>query len=488
MANNKDMEYSSEISKVRKVQFSIMSPDEIRRRSVVEVTTDKSYSGMVPVVEGLFDTRMGVLDEGLICPTDKLNSKMCPGYFGHIELARPVFHIHFIETVRKILHCICYNCGNLLITERKFINNLIKKKSKGRWDEIFSHITGKLNKGDLRCGDYCEHGCGKLQPKKYVRSEVAKISGEWENKDTGNHTTYFYADYVLRIFRKLSDKDCEILGFNTNWAKPEWMICQVLPVPPPAVRPSVQQDNNQRKEDDLTHKLTDIIKKNDSLRQKIQDGNNEQRIIDDYTDVLQFHVATLIDNEIPGIPPAAQRTGRPLKSVIQRLKTKEGRIRGNLMGKRVDFSARSVITPDPNIDINELGVPYEIAMNLTYPDIVTPYNIDICREYVKNGPDAYPGAKSVKQNGRVTSLKYGNKDDIKLNYGDVINRHLINGDVVLFNRQPSLHKMSMMAHRVKVMPFSTFRLNVSVTSPYNADFDGRLFKTIYGLKTFTESF
>ena len=122
------------------------------------------------------------------------------------------------------------------------------------------------------------------------------------------------------------------------------------------MRPSVRQEGQQRMEDDLTHKMIDIMKTNKTLQNKI-DNNANQQIIDEWTYVLQYHIATLIDNEIPNMAPAQQRSGRPLKSIRQRLKTKEGRIRGNLMGKRVDFSARSVITPDPNISVGELGVP-----------------------------------------------------------------------------------------------------------------------------------
>ena len=149
------------------------------------------------------------------------------------------------------------------------------------------------------------------------------------------------------------------------------------------------------------------------------------------------------------------------------------------MGKRVDFSARSVITPDPNISINELGVPLKIAMNLTFPEKVNHYNKERLTDAVRNGPNNYIGAKFVrktKENNRPVILKEENLETIANNLedGDVVERHLQNGDYVLFNRQPSLHKMSMMAHRVRVMPYNTFRLNIAVTPSYNADFDGKL--------------
>ena len=146
------------------------------------------------------------------------------------------------------------------------------------------------------------------------------------------------------------------------------------------------------------------------------------------------------------VPQQAQRTGRPLKTITERFKGKEGRIRGNLMGKRVDFSARTVITVDPNINIDQYGIPMEIAMNMTYPEVVTKYNIEQIKKLVINGPDVYPGAISVEKkegvcNGRpapcTITLKYVDRDKIELNYGDIVHRHLQDGDIGFFNRQPS---------------------------------------------------
>ena len=262
------------------------------------------------------------------------------------------------------------------------------------------------------------------------------------------------------------------MGLSRYWCRPDWMICTILRIPPPQVRPSVVQDNNQRSEDDLTHKLFDIIKNDKTLQQKIE-GNSSKNVIDEMTNVVQYHVATLVDNEIPGVAPSAQRSGRPLKSIQQRLGGKEGRIRYNIQGKRVEFSARSVITPDPNLSVAEIGVPLEIAMNLTSPERVTPYNLDKLYKLIQNGADKWPGAKTiVRADGRMISLKHVNTKELVLYNGDVVNRHLLDNDILLFNRQPTLHKMSMMGHRVKVLPYKTFRMNVLVTRPYNADFDG----------------
>jgi DNA-directed RNA polymerase II subunit RPB1 len=235
-------------------------------------------------------------------------------------------------------------------------------------------------------------------------------------------------------------------------------------------------DSSARSEDDLTHQLAMIIRHNNNLKRQEQNGA-PTHIINEFAQLLQFHIATYFDNDLPGQPRATQRSGRPIKSICQRLKAKEGRIRGNLMGKRVDFSARTVITPDPNINIDELGVPWSIALNLTYPETVTPYNMERLKELVEYGPHPPPGKTGAKyiirEDGQRLDLRFLKKSsDRHLELGYKVERHMNDGDFVLFNRQPSLHKMSIMGHRIRIMPYSTFRLNLSVTTPYNADFDG----------------
>tara|TARA_Y100000389_G_scaffold183613_2_gene201283 strand:- start:3164 stop:7708 length:4545 start_codon:yes stop_codon:yes gene_type:complete len=453
------------------LQFSIMSPDEIRSNSVVEVSKHETYDKDVPVVKGLFDNRMGTTDMGKVCATCGLDNIGCPGHFGHIELARPVYNYHFIDITVKILKCVCFRCGKLRVNkESPSISELTNKSNKTRWNTIYE-MSSKIN----RCGQETEDGCGCIQPSRYKVDGISGIQGIW--KDIGSpsdsaQSQYFKAEYVKSLFEKISDEDSNLLGFSSNWCRPEWLICSALPVPPPAVRPSVKQGNSQRMDDDLTHKLAEIVKYNNQLKKKIESFAREE-IINDWYNMVVYHIITFINNEEPGISQSTHRSGRPLKAIQQRLKGKEGRLRSNLMGKRVDFSARSVITPDPNIDLDQLGVPIKIAMNLTYPEIANSFNIKELQEFVYTGPKEWPGAKSiVKKNGSKFLITENNKMNMKLEYGDTVNRHLVDNDYVLFNRQPSLHKMSMMGHRVKVMKGDTFRLNVSATSPYNADFDG----------------
>ena len=455
------------------LQFSIMSPEEIRKNSVVEITKHETYDKDVPVVKGLFDNRMGTTDMGKVCATCGLDNIGCPGHFGHVELARPVYNYHFLDITVKVLKCICFRCGKLRVNkESAAISELVNKSNKTRWNTIYE-MSSKIT----RCGQETEDGCGCIQPTRYKVDGISGIQAIW--KDVGlsgvngeAQSQYFTAEYVKSLFEKISDEDSNLLGFSSNWCRPEWLICSALPVPPPAVRPSVKQGNSQRMDDDLTHKLAEIVKYNNQLKKKIESFAREE-IINDWYNMVVYHIITFINNEEPGISQSTHRSGRPLKAIQQRLKGKEGRLRSNLMGKRVDFSARSVITPDPNIDIDQLGVPLKIATNLTYPEIVNSFNIKELQEFVYNGPKNWPGAKSiVKKNGNKFLITDNNKMNMKLEYGDTVNRHVVDNDYVLFNRQPSLHKMSMMGHRVKVMKGDTFRLNVSATSPYNADFDG----------------
>ena len=476
MSLYQDIDYNDTIEKVNKIQFSILSPEEIVKRSVAEIFTQETYENDNPKIGGLFDPRMGVLDNGKICPTDQLSNRLCPGYFGHIVLAKPVFYIHYLKYIINILQSICWKCSKLLIdpNHKDYKANIEMRSGSKR----FRYVNKQCRKVK-RCGDKNCNGCGNVAPNtiKKELNAIGRLVAIWKSKKSDDQQKdikfYWDATYVLKMFKRITDEDIENLGLSTIWSRPEWLICTVFGVSPPSVRPSVRSDNNSRMEDDLTHKLCDIVKTNRTLKYKLEQ-NAPKKIIDEWYQLLQYHIATFVDNTIPGIPPAQQRSGRSLKSIKERLKAKQGRVRGNLMGKRVDFSARSVITPDPNIGINQLGVPIKIAKNLTYPEIVTKFNITQLSTYVKNGYDKYPGVKSIKRkrDKKVVCLKVIDTDNYVLEIGDIVNRHLIDGDYVLFNRQPSLHKMSMMAHTVKVLPFNTFRLNVNVTTPYNADFDG----------------
>lgn len=455
-------------SKIIGLQFSILSAEEILKGSVAEITSKDTYDNSIPKISGVLDPRMGVLDDGLICPTDGLTNMLCPGYFGHITLAKPVFYMQFIDTIFKVLKCICFRCSKLKISKTKH-RALLNLPAHERFATVY-----QLASTIKRCGQVTDEGCCSKQPDSIVRGDLGRITATWNGPPVKLHV--FTPEVVLRCFRRISDEDVFFLGLNPTWSRPDWMICQVLAVPPPAVRPSVRVNSQQRSEDDLTTSIINIVKANKLLAEKI--ANNSDNI-DMYAQLLQYHVATMVDNNIHRVDSIALRSNRPLKSIKDRLNGKTGRVRGNLMGKRVDFSARTVITPDPNISVAQLGVPMKIAKNMTKPVVVNARNLQLVRQYVRNGPDQHPGAKIITSvNGtecylRNLSVESRNKKADELVYGDIVHRHLMDGDCVIFNRQPTLHRMSMMCHIAKVMPLGdTFRLNVAVTKPYNADFDG----------------
>ena len=257
------MSFEPIIKNVNGLQFSIMGPDEIRKHSVVEVTKNETYDKDTPVIKGLFDLRMGTTDMGKVCTTCGLKNTKCPGHFGHLELARPVYYYHFIDIVIKILKCVCCRCSKLLIDkDNTLVKNILKKNNKDRFNDIYN-LCSKIN----RCGQVTEDGCGCKQPSRFKLEGENGIHITWKDTDGDiqEKKEIISAEYVKSIFEKITDSDCRTLGFSTSWCRPEWLICTVLPIPPPAVRPSVKQGSSQRMDDDLTHKLSDIIKFNNQL-------------------------------------------------------------------------------------------------------------------------------------------------------------------------------------------------------------------------------
>ena len=272
-------------SRIIGIQFSILSPEEIRKCSVAEITSRDTYINNKPVFNGLFDPRMGVLEPGLICPTDGLDYMKTPGYFGHIELAKPVFYIQYLSTIQKILKCVCFKCSRLLVSKEKF-KQALTMASQARWKYVV-----ELVKNIKRCGEDTEDGCGCLQPKRYIKKDLSSLFAEWPNtNDEGveeNIIIPLTPELVLKIFKRISDEDVTFMGFSPLWSRPDWMICQVLAVPPPAVRPSVKHDAQQRSEDDLSHILVNIIKTNKTLQEKIQ-NNAPESLINEMSSFTSF--------------------------------------------------------------------------------------------------------------------------------------------------------------------------------------------------------
>jgi DNA-directed RNA polymerase beta' subunit len=609
--------------RIAQIRFGLMEPNEIKKMSAVEVKTADTYKDDGHAYkQGLMDPHMGVIEPGLVCPTDNCKYDESPGHFGHIALELPVIHIGFVNLIKTALKATCSKCSRILLHDTKNTHPSNPELSEQDYyrtrirDIQIKHGVGsteftkiikeveKVTTGTKR--GQCMH-CSAMQGK-IVLDKPTTFKEKLESQGAGK----------AEIERKLNPRDVRewlsaipsedliFIGMDKQ-NRPEWVVLKVLPVPPITVRPSITLDSGDRSEDDLTHKLVDVLRINQRLREN-RDTGAPQLIVEDLWELLQYHITTYFDNQTSGIPPARHRSGRTLKTLTQRLKGKEGRFRSNLSGKRVNFCARSVISPDPYLGVNEVGVPTKIAKELTVPIRVTTRNREQMRQMILRGPDVHPGVnyiirgdnRRVRINQRsrlinagfrchnpecseettlrpdmhqclpapnflpglvikpeillsidgtsetnyivddeatLSNLRGEDSDGLplpeddpraKLHYrwmhelsqadnphpephpehldiscphcgspedewgdttrvedrlstldrngnpkpGLLVERHLIDGDVAIFNRQPSLHRMSMMVHEVRVMEGHTFRFNLAVCTPYNADFDG----------------
>ncbi|MEM0480709.1 MAG: DNA-directed RNA polymerase subunit A' [Candidatus Aenigmatarchaeota archaeon] len=426
------------LGRVISIEFSVLSPEMIKKMSVAKINKIDVYDEEgYPVEGGIMDPRLGTVDPGIRCRTCAGTYATCPGHFGHIELAKPVIHPLFVRHIYTILRAVCKNCKKVLT-----------KEEKPKVKEFLKSLPST-----------CPH-CKAKQPKiEFIRPYTFKIDDKEVDRE-----------WLREFLASIEDEELKKIGIRV---RPEWFILSVMLIPPVTVRPSIVLETGERSEDDLTHKLVDIVRINERFKETLEVGAPEF-IIKDLWELLQYHVATFYDNELSGIPPARHRSGRVLRTLSQRLETKEGRFRYNLLGKRTNFSARSVISPDPYLDIDEVGVPEILAIELTVPVVVNEENIEEIRKLILNG-EKWPGANYViAPDGTRIKIMDKNKEEIakRIAPGWIVERHLLNGDIVLFNRQPSLHRMSMMAHRVRVTSGKTFRINLCTTIPYNADFDG----------------
>ena len=610
--------------RIESIKFTLMDPNEIRKMSSVEVKTADTYKDDGhPFKQGLMDPKMGVIDPGVRCETCGNKHDECPSHFGHIALELPVMHIGFTNLIKTALKTTCNTCSKILLHDKPDTHPVDPEKSEQDYyrdkvkDVIIKHGVGStefkntIKDIEKECSSkkrtICMH-CGAEQGK-IMLDKPSTFKEKKDNK--GEHK--LNARDIREWLERIPDEHLIFLGMDKDAARPEWTIMKVLPVPPITVRPSITLDSGDRSEDDLTHKLVDVLRINQRLREN-RDAGAPQLIVEDLWELLQYHCTTYFDNQTSGIPPARHRSGRPLKTLAQRLKGKEGRFRSNLSGKRVNFCARTVISPDPNLGINEVGIPVQTAKELTVPIRVTSRNREQLRQMILRGPDVHPGVNYIIRGDRfrvriTDRTKYiwagfrclnpqchsGSEDEPYTGYrpdlnevlpapnflpglvlkqqkrrnsfgeleeewgvdldstlsnlrgederglplpeddpraaihhrwkwemenpneylpehlevtcphcgspeigdeygsaigtdiedrlsthdldgnprpGVVVERHLIDGDVALFNRQPSLHRMSMMVHEVRVMPGKTFRFNLADCTPYNADFDG----------------
>jgi len=604
--------------RIGSIGFTLMDPQEIRRMSSVEVKTADTYRDDGRAFkQGLMDPRMGVIEPNMICPTDNCKYDTSPGHFGHILLELPVIHIGFINNIKTALKSSCNTCGRALLHGKKETHPSNPALSEqDYWRDRVSDIMLKHGVGSsefTKVIKMIEKVCSgkKASICMHCQSEQGKImidkpstfKERFETKTGAKSERKLNPRDIREWLTRIPNDDLIFIGMDKA-NRPEWTVLRVLPVPPITVRPSITLDSGDRSEDDLTHKLVDVLRINQRLREN-RDSGAPQLIVEDLWELLQYHITTYFDNQTSGIPPARHRSGRPLKTLTQRLKGKEGRFRSNLSGKRVNFCARSVISPDPYLGINEVGVPEKVAMELSVPIRVNSRNREQMRQMILRGPNKHPGVNYVvRPDGRrvritdrskfinsgfrclnpdclpensmrpdlnaamfapnflpglvVKEHKTKNLDgsvdetfivdlektllnlegidihgkplkddnpegilqqrwiwerehglgvahpdhheiecphcgspineydertrlfdrletidsDGNPKEGNVVERHLIDGDVSIFNRQPSLHRMSMMVHEVRVMKGHTFRFNLAVCTPYNADYDG----------------
>ncbi|KAL4425069.1 hypothetical protein ABPG77_010383 [Micractinium sp. CCAP 211/92] len=482
--------------KIKQIHFGVMSPAEIVNTAEFHVYERALYKmpERRPQPNGVLDPRLGVSNKRAICETCGQALADCTGHFGYIRLELPVFHIGYFKNTVQILQAICKCCSRVLLPEeerRRMLRMLRNPKiERTQREGVFKRLLDRCKRVRQcpRCGSdngVVKKATGSLKIVHDPYSKNVKLfnmyRGEFE--EAAKHNEILGANLgkvvddlhpvrVLQLFSAIPQEDCELLDLA---GRPEDLLMTALPVPPVCIRPSVEMDAGAgSNEDDITMKLMQIVEVNNILRQGLEKGLPIVNLMENW-DFLQIQCAMYINSDLPGLSSMYQMPGKPMRGFVQRLKGKSGRFRGNLSGKRVDFSGRTVISPDPNLRVDEVCVPQLMALVLTYPERVTEHNIEKLKQRVLNGTSQWPGANFILfPSGDKVFLKFGDRRRIasELKIGDIVERHLDHGDVVLFNRQPSLHRMSIMAHRARVMPWRTLRFNECVCAPYNADFDG----------------
>jgi DNA-directed RNA polymerase subunit A' len=432
--------------KIGEIKFALLSPEQIKKVSVAKVVTPELYDiDGYPVDGGLMDLRLGAVDPGVRCRTCGGRIKECLGHPGSIDLAKAVMHLKYIPLIELGLRCFCQECGKLMLQEKD-----LEKYSPSE--------RAKKAKDNKKC-PHCQANQEKIK--------IDKPTSFYKGK------TRIFPTEIREHLVKIPDVELKKIGIAAETCRPEWAILTSLLVPPVTVRPSIILETGERSEDDLTHKLSDIIRANQRLWENLNAGAPEV-IIEDLWDLLQYHITTFFDNTVARVPPARHRSGQPLKTITERIKGKEGRIRKNIAGKRVNYSGRTVISPDPNLKINEVGVPFEIAKIVTVAETVNDINKEKVEKLIRRGEE-WPGANYIiRPDGRKKKITKELQEEIilELKPGYKVERHLQDGDIVLFNRHPSLHRASLMAHFVRVLPGRTFRMHPAVAFPYNADYDG----------------
>jgi DNA-directed RNA polymerase II subunit RPB1 len=515
------------VRSIRSVQYGILSEKDIVQLSTVDVSEITILKAGVVMTKGVNDPRLGSTSGEMLCSTCANPNDLCPGHSGHISLHQPVLNIEFASCVQKTLTCVCFHCSRVLFPpdHPNYQSLHAIKESKTRFTKIYDfcnkyRVCGSWGERPYQSGkarqdrlsgsfdfkdppDEWEQvrtgGCGGIQPSYVLRDTNIYVVFEVPDLDKIQTALPICTPTDLRsILLHIRPTDLSLLGYDPEGiSHPASMLWSKLFVPPTSIRPSKSRSYNSRVggEDDLSLKLREILKFNQLLKKdpaivnlvrykydsKLWLGRGQLDTRDGVSRVTSPY--NQLQKCIAGYQDAKYQAGLEgdfgsiKKSIRDRFggtKAKKGRLRNTLLGKRMDWSARSVITPDNYMNIGEVGVPVYMCMELTYPDKVASYNIHKLTELVRNGPDTYPGANYIQKRDqtRKLSLRVMDGYKIELEYGDTVYRHLQKGDWVLFNRQPSLHKLSLLAHKVRPTRNKSFTLHISCTKPYNADFDG----------------
>ena len=519
------------INQIKEIQFGVLSSSDIAKLSTIECVNNKLYDeeSQFPIPYSPIDHCLGVNKKGDICPTCNKKIEQCPGHFGYVRLNLPIFHIGFFKKIIEILRCICKNCSRILLPEEEKQNFRAKaSKMKKLSSTRIKNLIGEISKscGKVKICPYCGSLNGKVKHiqgikgptiivheiskkdlenikeknndndeisytrkfesamilfSKKNRTKSSLSSTKETNKDNSSSdiiSNELTSPFVYNLFSHISPEDFVFFGMDGENTSPLNLLLQYVIVPPLSIRPTVTMNIDGTNEDDLTMKISSMISINKYLKSYITEGNgNPYKLMDDLNTLQSIH-AFYIDSNTKGVNRNIVGN-KVIRSLCTRLKGKKGRFRGHLSGKRVDFSGRTVISPDPNLRIDQLGLPVFMAMLLTYPERVNKINMKKLKKMIMNGTQNYPGALFVisKNEGNknyLENMSYYEKKELcnQLKIGDIVERHIIDEDVVLFNRQPSLHRVSIMGFHAKILPWRTLRFNESNCTPFNADFDG----------------
>ena len=465
---------SLEEYEVNSVHFCLSSEVDIRNRSVLEITTadlyikDNREDRYIVAPGGLLDSRLGVFAGGSknICSTCELKFDECPGHWGHIELVEPVYNINYLDVIVKILSSVCFFCGHLHADPE------VLESYKQDQRLLYANEIGKETAKRRQPCPKCEHQKANiLKSPNATNKGLLSVVFSGEDRPEDMMSGLLYAKEAQKVLQMITNESVQLLGLRQ---RPENMLFKCFPVPPLNIRPT-SISNRDRRESELTEKLRRIVSANMALS-TIPDST--QFSYQKHMSNVQMTANDYIGGESRGNTRLMSLSDRKQaverKTLNERLKGKHGRVRGNMMGKRVNFCARTVIDPDPTLNIDQIGVPQHVCMSVTYPETVHTRNMADLYKLLRNGPTKYPGANYViRQDGSRMDLHACGSSSVRLQMGDKVERHLQNNDIVVMNRQPSLHRMSMMGHKVQVRPgVLNFSLNLAVTNPYNADFDG----------------